>query len=48
MIALLVALLLGFPPCATEDSLNCVWDASTMGNGTGSSFVDIGGTAYRW
>jgi hypothetical protein len=29
-------------PCATEDSTNCRWDAETMGNGTGRSFI-----AYR-
>lgn len=33
-------------PCAQEDSANCTWDASTSGNGEGTSFVDIGGTAY--
>lgn len=27
------------PPCATEDSVSCFWDATTMGNGQGSSFV---------
>lgn len=46
MLALIIALLLGMPSCATEDSTNCVWDAATQGNGTGSSFVDIDGTAY--
>lgn len=45
------AILLGFllailPPCATEDSSNCVWDAQSMGNGTGNSFVDLDGTTY--
>ena len=34
------------PPCAEEDSMNCYWDADTMGNGIGRSFVDINGTAY--
>jgi hypothetical protein len=33
------------PPCPTEDSANCYWDA-TRGNGTGRSFVDIDGTVY--
>lgn len=46
MLALLIAVLLGYPPCATEDSPNCVWVASAQGNGEGSSFVDIDGTAY--
>ena len=43
VMALLVALL---PACATEDSANCYWDASTQGNGLGTSFVDVLGTAY--
>ena len=46
MLALIIALVLGLPACATEDSTNCVWDASVQGNGTGASFVDIDGTAY--
>lgn len=25
-------------PCAEEDSVNCYWDAQTMGNGKGHSF----------
>src|SRR5688572_17396268 len=27
-----------FLPCQHEDSVNCYWDADTMGNGTGRSF----------
>lgn len=27
------------PPCKTEDSTECFWDAQTMGNGTGQSFI---------
>ena len=43
MIALLVAILMAFmPPCATEDSSNCGWDAR-RGNGGGHSFVDLNG-----
>lgn len=38
IIALLFAIL---PPCATEDSAWCKWDASTMGNGTGHSFIAL-------
>lgn len=34
------------PPCPTEDSTDCVWNADVQGNGEGRSFVDIGGTAY--
>lgn len=32
--------------CATEDSTDCVWDASNRGNNTGTSFVNIDGTTY--
>ncbi len=31
------------PVCATEDSDNCHWDATTQGNGTGRSFTVIDG-----
>lgn len=31
------------PPCEFEDSINCYWDAETMGNGHGSSFENIDG-----
>lgn len=27
------------PACATEDSDNCIWNAETMGNGKGRSFI---------
>lgn len=27
------------PPCATEDSTGCYWDADTMGNGLGEDVV---------
>jgi hypothetical protein len=33
-------------PCPVEDAPNCYWDAATMGNGTGRSFVNIDGTYY--
>lgn len=46
ILALVLATLLHFSPCATEDSRNCTWDASTQGNHRGTSFVDIGGTLY--
>jgi len=29
------------PPCQTEDSNNCYWDAQTMGNGQGHDSVVI-------
>lgn len=32
-----------FTPCRYEDSRNCFWWASTSGNGTGHSFLDLGG-----
>ena len=34
------------PPCPTEDSANCYWDADTQGDWTGTDFVDLDGTAY--
>lgn len=34
------------PACPTEDSANCYWDATVQGNGLGTSFVDIDGTAH--
>lgn len=33
-------------PCATEDSSDCYWNAATMGNGEGRSFVNLNGTRY--
>lgn len=32
------------PPCATEDSDNCFWDAQERGNRLGRSFVTVNGT----
>ena len=32
--------------CKTEDQMNCIWNASEAGNGTGQSFVDIDGTQH--
>lgn len=31
-------------PCPTEDSTNCMWNASERGNGLGDSFIDINGS----
>jgi len=31
------------PPCQTEDSVNCYWDASEQGNGLGNDFIAIEG-----
>lgn len=28
------------PPCPTEDSVQCYWDASTSGNGLGQGVVN--------
>lgn len=33
-------------PCATEDSTNCYWNASVQGDGSGESFVTVGGVYY--
>lgn len=33
-------------PCQFEDSSDCFWNAATMGNGEGSSFIDIAGIPY--
>ncbi len=33
-------------PCPVEDAQNCYWDATSAGNGEGTSFIDFGGTAY--
>jgi hypothetical protein len=38
----LVTIMLSFSrSCPTEDSDLCYWDASTQGNGQGTSFVSI-------
>jgi len=34
------------PPCPTEDSDNCVWDAAMRGNRLGQGFVRIHGRTY--
>jgi hypothetical protein len=34
------------PPCLTEDSDNCYWDAKERGNGKGHSFTTINGETY--
>lgn len=39
MTILMLILSLILPPCATEDSTNCYWDASAQGNGQGHDFV---------
>lgn len=31
------------PPCPTEDSTNCFWDATVNGNGMGQSFFEYDG-----
>jgi hypothetical protein len=37
---------LNLPPCATEDSHDCHWDAAHQGNGLGRSFTDLHGVRY--
>lgn len=34
------------PGCTQEDSEDCYWDAVTMGNGIGTSFIRWGGVTY--
>ena len=38
----------GMGKCPTEDSVNCYWDADTMGNGHGNSYVtwNVGETQF--
>jgi len=33
-------------PCPTEDSENCIWNAQTMGNHAGRSFIRWEGVTY--
>lgn len=42
LLLLLAALVL--PPCPTEDSDGCYWNAGVAGNGLGRSFVAVAGT----
>lgn len=39
---MLLALAAPLPPCAFEDSSWCYWNAATMGNGSGRSFIALG------
>lgn len=32
-----------FGPCEQEDSINCYWNAPTMGDGYGDSFINVEG-----
>ncbi len=41
MSLLVLILSLFFPPCATEDSNGCYWDAAARGNGEGISFIAL-------
>lgn len=36
------------PPCRTEDSDDCYWDAPRRGNRRGDSFATIRGVTYVW
>lgn len=44
---LIMLISLYYPPCATEDSNNCYWDAQARGNGVGTSFVVIDNEVIR-
>lgn len=47
MIEFIVSILfIILPPCAEEDSVMCKWDAQTMGNGQGTSFVALAEGTY--
>jgi hypothetical protein len=35
-----------FPPCATEDSTYCLWDASEQGNGEGFDVINFNEDIY--
>jgi hypothetical protein len=49
MLALVISFFLAFAtPCATEDSSNCSWNATTQGNGSGSSFVEWNGSVVKF
>lgn len=37
-----VATIRRLKPCEYEDSMNCYWNARSMGNGRGDSFIVIG------
>lgn len=43
VLSLLLAVL---PACGDESDTNCGWNSATRGNGTGASYVDIGGRAH--
>jgi hypothetical protein len=47
LFAAFMMLLATLPPCPTEDSANCYWDAQTRSNGKGISFIDLGGYLIR-
>lgn len=42
----LIILMAILPACPAEDSNFCSWDASTHGNGLGSSFVTVFDVTY--
>lgn len=44
---ILAALLAVMPPCPTEDSDWCGWNAAEQGNGRGRSFVRLGPLIIR-
>jgi hypothetical protein len=46
-VSILALLLSLFPPCPTEDSSWCGWDAAVQGNGRGQSFIALGSTVLK-
>lgn len=38
----------GLVPCLAEDDVNCYWDATTQGNGEGTSFLNLRGEVSQW
>lgn len=43
---ILSILLIVLPPCKTEDSSNCAWNAPIREQGQGVAFVDLLGVAF--
>lgn len=43
---LITLLMLLLPPCPTEDSSWCTWDATQQGNGQGTSFITLSEGTY--
>lgn len=48
VLGIILMAILGLPTCATEDSTDCVWVASEVGNGEGRSFTAVGDKVFFW